>query len=115
MLQVVKFQDGVKIQLKADVGFVNEKIPSRFSGRSIYVCVLVETSDGRIVHFARIRCVTRDVFLSYAILTHTSGPKLGAGQSIVFPALLTSPDQSINCYIMCDGIGEYAVMYILKM
>jgi ATP-dependent DNA helicase HFM1/MER3 len=94
---------------------VNEIVPPRFSGRSIYVCILVETSDGRIVHFARIRCVTRFSFLSYAMLTHTSGSKLGAGQSIVFPAHLTSPDQSINCYIMCDGIGEYAVMYISKM
>jgi hypothetical protein len=35
-----------------------------------------------------------------------SGAKLGSGQSIVFPALLTSPDQCINCYVMCDGIGR---------
>jgi ATP-dependent DNA helicase HFM1/MER3 len=49
------------------------------------------------------------------MLTHTSGSQLGAGQSLMFPAQLTSPNQSINCYIMCDSIGEYAVMYVLRM
>ena len=36
--------------------------------------------------------------------------KLGTGQSILFPAQLISPDQSINCYIMCDSIGEHGVV-----
>jgi ATP-dependent DNA helicase HFM1/MER3 len=54
----------------------------------VYVCLLAETSDGRKVHFARI-----------------SGQKLGRGQTLVFPALLTGPDQSINCYVMCDSIA----------
>jgi hypothetical protein len=35
-----------------------------------------------------------------------SGQKLGRGQNLVFPALLTGPDQSINCYVSCDSIGE---------
>jgi hypothetical protein len=39
-------------------------------------------------------------------LTMVSGQKLGRGQNLVFSALLISPDQSINCYISCDSIGE---------
>ncbi|KAF9700744.1 hypothetical protein EKO04_001546 [Ascochyta lentis] len=85
---VTKTPEGVKIQVKADIGFINEKPPDRFAHKLIYVCLLAETSDGRKVHFARI-----------------NGPKLGVGQSLVFPALLTGPDQKINCYLMCEGIA----------
>jgi ATP-dependent DNA helicase HFM1/MER3 len=85
---VKKTPEGVRIQIKADIGFINEKTPDRFGHKLIYVCILAETSDGRKVHFARI-----------------SGPKLGAEQSLVFSALLISPDQKINCYLMCEGIA----------
>ncbi|CAN9135747.1 unnamed protein product [Alternaria sp. RS040] len=85
---VIKSHDGVRIQIKADIGFINEQPLQRFNDKLIYVCLLVDTSDGRKIHFARI-----------------SGPKLGSGQSITVLALLTSPDQSINCYVMCDGIA----------
>jgi ATP-dependent DNA helicase HFM1/MER3 len=74
--------------VKADIGFMNEQPPLQFSKRLVYVCLLAETSDDRKVHFARI-----------------SGQKLGRGQTLVFPALLTAPDQSINCYVMCDSIA----------
>lgn len=46
------------------------------------------------------------------ILTGFSGSKLGPGQSLVFPAILTSPDQKINCYLMCDGIGKSSLSSI---
>jgi ATP-dependent DNA helicase HFM1/MER3 len=85
---VVKCTGGVKIQIKADIGFINETPPQRFAGKLVYVCLLAEVSDGRKIHFAR-----------------TSGQKLGHGQSVVFPAILTSPDQSINFYVMCDSIA----------
>ncbi|KAH9864275.1 hypothetical protein J1614_010209 [Plenodomus biglobosus] len=85
---VRKAPDGVKIQIKANIGFINEKPPQRFGTRPVYVCLLAETSNGRKIHFARI-----------------SAQKLGSGQSLVFPALLTSPEQSVNCYVMCDGIA----------
>jgi ATP-dependent DNA helicase HFM1/MER3 len=54
-VQTIKTHDGVKIQIKADVGFINEQPPQRFNKKLIYVCLLVDTSDGRKVHFARIR------------------------------------------------------------
>lgn len=40
------------------------------------------------------------------ITNQISGCKLGAGQTLVFPVLLTSANQKINCYLMCEGIGE---------
>jgi ATP-dependent DNA helicase HFM1/MER3 len=49
--------EGVKIQVKADIGFINDKPPQRFAGKPVYVCLLAETSDGRKIHFARIRFV----------------------------------------------------------
>lgn len=54
----MKLADGVKIQVKADIGFINETPPQRFAGKLVYVCLLAETSDGRKVHFARIRFAT---------------------------------------------------------
>ncbi|EDU40828.1 ATP-dependent DNA helicase MER3 [Pyrenophora tritici-repentis Pt-1C-BFP] len=79
---------GVKIEIRADIGFINEQPPQRFNSKLIYVCLLLETSDGRKIHFARI-----------------SASKLDSGQSVAIPALLVSPDQSVNCYVMCDSIA----------
>ncbi|EUC36769.1 hypothetical protein COCCADRAFT_2243 [Bipolaris zeicola 26-R-13] len=83
---IVKTLEGVKMQIKADIGFMNERPPLRFNNKLIYVCLLVEASDGRKIHFARI-----------------SGSKLCTGQSLSIPVLLTSYDQSINCHVMCDA------------
>lgn len=45
----------MKIQVRANIGFINEKPPERFGGKVIYVCLLAESSDGRKLHFARIQ------------------------------------------------------------
>jgi ATP-dependent DNA helicase HFM1/MER3 len=52
---MIKSQEGVKIQIKADIVFMNEQPPQRFNNKLIYVCLLADTSDGRKIHFARIR------------------------------------------------------------
>ena len=49
---------GVMVQIKADIGFINEKLPQRFRNRPVYVCFLAELSNGRKIHFARIRYAT---------------------------------------------------------
>ncbi|PVI05142.1 P-loop containing nucleoside triphosphate hydrolase protein [Periconia macrospinosa] len=85
---ISKTPEGVKVTVKADIGFINEKIPEFFNSKPVYVCMLAETSDGHKVHFAR-----------------TSSRQLGRGQLITFTTLLTSPDLGINAYIMCDGIA----------
>lgn len=51
--------DGVKIQVKADIGFMNEKPADKFVEKPVYVCMLAETSDGRKAHFERVRSVTQ--------------------------------------------------------
>ncbi|CAO2655707.1 Nn.00g045100.m01.CDS01 [Neocucurbitaria sp. VM-36] len=81
---ITKTPDGVKIQVKADIGFINERPTQRFANRLVYSSL----SSGK-----------------FAVLILGSGPKLGPAQSLVFPALLTTTDQSINCYVMCDGIA----------
>lgn len=43
------------VNVKAEVGFVNEKLPVVFQKRTVYVVFLAETSDGQKVEFRRIR------------------------------------------------------------
>ncbi|OJJ40268.1 hypothetical protein ASPWEDRAFT_123002 [Aspergillus wentii DTO 134E9] len=78
----------VKIRFKAEVGFMNEKIPTSFQRRTVYVCFLAETSDGRTVDFRRI-----------------SARKIQSSHEIVLSAELKRPDQHITCYAMCDDIA----------
>lgn len=85
---VVKKDEHVIVKIKAEIGFLNDKIPETFQKRAVYVCLLVETSDGHKVHFARI-----------------SAKKLSKGQDMLFSANLTSASQSIRAYVMCDEIA----------
>ncbi|KAF2744673.1 hypothetical protein M011DRAFT_528247 [Sporormia fimetaria CBS 119925] len=81
-------EGGVKVQLKVDIGVLNDQPLEKWNKLPVYICFLVETSDGRIAHFARI-----------------SAAKLGKGQKPVIPVVLRSPDQCVNCYIMCDDLA----------
>lgn len=45
----------VRIRVKADVGFLNDTVPIQFNKKPVYVCLLAETSDGHLAHFARMR------------------------------------------------------------
>lgn len=50
--------DGVKtveVKIRAEVGFMNEKVPLVFLRKPVYVCLLAETSDGQVLHFCRLR------------------------------------------------------------
>lgn len=84
----VRPDEGVWIKLKAEIGFMNNKVPVAWQRKPVYVCFLAEVSNGRKVHFARI-----------------SANKLGDGQDIVFSAVLKTSTQSITCYVMCDEIA----------
>lgn len=103
-MKVTKTAEGVKVQVHADIGFMNEKPPVHFGKKPVYVCMLAETSDGRKIHFARTKSVLRILPIQSA--NGNSGYKLGVGQMLTFSALLTSSEQRINCYLMCEGIGE---------
>lgn len=85
---VIKKGENVSVNLKAEIGFLNEKVPEVFQRKPIYVCLLAEASDGMKVHFARI-----------------SAKKLNKGQDVLFCAHLTHAMQSIRAYVMCDEIA----------
>ncbi|KAJ9236294.1 hypothetical protein DTO166G5_4056 [Paecilomyces variotii] len=78
----------VKVNFKADIGFMNEKIPLFFQRRPVYVCFLAETSDGRMVDFRRM-----------------NANKLQNSYEILLQAELRSAFQHITCYVMCDDIA----------
>lgn len=82
---VIKKGEGVTVKVRAEIGFLNDKTPEKFNRRVVYVCLLADTSDGRLAHFARI-----------------SAKKLSKGQEVLFTADLTSPGQTIRGFIMCD-------------
>lgn len=78
----------VTVKLKAELGFVNEKPPSHFQKKQIYVCFLAEINDGQLIDFQRI-----------------SANKLMNGHDVIMAAYLTSPMQFVTCYVMCEDIA----------
>lgn len=94
---VIKKDEHVLVKIKAELGFLNEKVPETFQRRTVYVCLLAETSDGHKVHFARI-----------------SAKKLSNGQDVLFSAQLTDSNQTIRAYVMCDGIAGSMRHAVLK-
>ncbi|RAL03824.1 putative DEAD/DEAH box DNA helicase (Mer3) [Aspergillus ibericus CBS 121593] len=83
-----KAGNAVKVQMKAEVAFMNQKCPAYFQRRPVYICFLAETSDGRLLDFRRI-----------------SASNLSNGQEILLGAELKSAGQFVTCYAMCDDIA----------
>ena len=94
---VIKRGEHVIVKIKAEIGFLNEKVPELFQRRAVYVCLLAETSDGHKIHFARI-----------------SAKKLNKGQDVLFSANLTNASQTVRAYVMCDEVAGTARSAILK-
>lgn len=84
----VKPKQSVQIKIKVECGFLNDRPPTIFHRHQIYVCLLVERSDGLLVDFRRI-----------------SAKKLVNGQDVLVSASLTQYDQYITSYVMCDEIA----------
>ena len=78
----------VVIRIKAEVGFINDKIPTFFRRKAVYICLLTERSDGLLVDFRRI-----------------SANQLSKNLDILLSAELTGHTQYFTCYVMCDGIA----------
>lgn len=51
----VKQGQPVKIKIRAELGFLNEKPPAFFHRKAVHVCFLTERSDGELIDFRRIR------------------------------------------------------------
>ncbi|KAL8971707.1 MAG: hypothetical protein Q9197_003139 [Variospora fuerteventurae] len=84
----VKRGQPVKIRIKAELGFLNEKVPTFFHRKAVHVCFLAERSDGQLIDFRRV-----------------SAAKLKNGQDILTSAELLQHTQFITCYVMCDEIA----------
>lgn len=78
----------VIIKIKAEVGFINDKIPTFFRRKPVYICLLTERSDRFLVDFRRI-----------------SASKLNKSPDILFSAELLSHTQYVTCHVMCDEIA----------
>ncbi|OQE42952.1 hypothetical protein PENCOP_c003G06758 [Penicillium coprophilum] len=78
----------VNVRFKAEVAFMNDTTPKFFQRRPIYLCCLIERSDGHLIDFRR-----------------TSGTKLQEKMEIELTADLTSAEHVIVCHVMCDEIA----------
>jgi len=94
---VVRKNEHVMVRVKVEIGFLNDEVPENFQRRPVYVCLLAESSDGKMLHFARI-----------------SAKKLDKGQDVLFNANLTSPFQTIRAHVMCDSIAGTARQAMVK-
>lgn len=84
----VKPPHPLKLRIKAECGFINERPPAMFHRKPINICLIVERSDGLLVDFRRM-----------------SAKKLGQEQDVLLSADLTCRTQYITCYVMCDDIA----------
>ena len=81
-------KQSIQCNIRAECGFLNDRPPTMFHLQPIYVCLLVERSDGLLVDFRRM-----------------SAKKLVNGQDILMSASLTRHDQYFTGYVMCDEIA----------
>ncbi|MCJ1314576.1 Sec63 [Agyrium rufum] len=88
MGQEIKAGKPPKINIKAEVGFVNEIVPFTFNKKSIFVCFIAERSDGHLLDFRRF-----------------SAKKLANAEEVCLSAELLDARQHITCYVMCDEIA----------
>lgn len=95
----------MRVKFLAEIRFINDKAPIFFHRKPIFVCFLVERSDGHLVDFRRFRSVHKNV--TRTLLTRCSAKKLGTHQEILISADLLSGAQYITCYVMCDEIGQH--------
>ena len=78
----------VVIKFEVQCGFMNEKAPTTYNKKPLYVCLLTERSDGYLIDVTRI-----------------SGTQLGYGKDVLLSAELWSHTQNITCYVMCEAIA----------
>lgn len=95
------------VKMKIDFGFLNEKTPVQCRNKPVFVIALIGTSDGQQISFLRIRyfkCLSHHY---QQLLTYiNSVQKLERMAPVNATALLTSPSQLIECYVMCDDLGQ---------
>ena len=79
---------GVTLKLKCEVGFLNETTPLQFGRTQIFVCFLLEDSNGSIIDFRRF-----------------GARKLENREDIMLTVELTKPTSFLRSHIMCDELA----------
>lgn len=87
-VQDVKPGRPVTVKVKAECGFMNEKVPMTFNKRPLYVCLLTERSDGQLIDFRRM-----------------SAKNLSNGQDVHLSAEIMNYTQYLTCYVMCETVA----------
>jgi len=70
------------------------------------VIVLLGTSDGRRVNFFRLRYAKDLLVCDNVVNRSNSAAKLQNINPITETTYLTSSSQLIECYVMCDDLGQ---------
>ena len=78
---------GPRVRFKAEIGFLNEKVPLAFNRKPVYVCFVAERSDGHLIDFRRL-----------------SAKSIGDGHDVLLSAELLDPTQGIMCTVACDDL-----------
>ena len=78
----------VRLRLKAEIGFRNDKIPAYLNRKPVFVCFLAETCHGQILDFRRL-----------------GASKLQNGHEVLISVPLTRPTNLITCHVACDEIA----------
>ncbi|KAL4994990.1 Sec63 Brl domain-containing protein [Aspergillus recurvatus] len=90
--KVIELGHSVRVPFKAEIAFMNERGPTFFQRRPVYVCFVAETSDGRLIDFRRIST------------NSTSATQLQRNYEVLLSTELKHQDECITCHVMCDEI-----------
>ncbi|KPI40706.1 ATP-dependent DNA helicase MER3 [Cyphellophora attinorum] len=93
----IKRGHGATLRLRVDVGFLNTKTPTYFHKTPVYVCFVVEDSNGNLLDFRRF-----------------SAGKLES-EPILLSAVAEQPLTHVGCSVMCDEIVGTAMHAELKV
>ncbi|KAL7272695.1 ATP-dependent DNA helicase MER3 [Rhizina undulata] len=80
-------RDPVQLKVSTEIGYLNDVVPSKYRGMTLYANFMAERSDGVLLEFRRLP------------IFHLEG-----GKDIKFMAELESADQTVICYMACEDI-----------
>lgn len=101
----------MNINIKVECGFLNGKVPLFYHKKPLFVCLLVERSDGYLIEFKRIRY--KAFIPSPSQLIIYSARLLSNSQDILISTEIVHHTQYITCYVMCDEIGNSSSVFTL--
>ncbi|KAI5841329.1 Sec63 Brl domain-containing protein [Morchella snyderi] len=90
-------KDSVKLKIRAEIGYLNDKVPGKYRGMVLFANFLAERSDGLLIDFRRIPI-----------------GKLEGGKDIQFMVELEHKEQTVICYLMCEDIVGTLKLHELK-